>query len=192
MKKGPSMIELSSTDLETALITLGKLLQDKGFSYEVVAIGGGGLLLIGLMIRTTKDLDLVALIDNGELISAKPLPNPLLQAIEEVAITFNMSKDWVNIGPSDLLTFGLPDGFKSRMSIIRHGGLTIHLAGRFDQICFKLYATVDQGPTSKHYADLKYLKPNKIELEEAKRWCITHDTSEAFFQELEIVISQLR
>ncbi len=186
------MIELSSTDLETALITLGKLLQDKGFSYEVVAIGGGGLLLIGLMIRTTKDLDLVALIDNGELISAKPLPNPLLQAIEEVAITFNMSKDWVNIGPSDLLTFGLPDGFKSRMSIIRHGGLTIHLAGRFDQICFKLYATVDQGPTSKHYADLKYLKPNKIELEEAKRWCITHDTSEAFFQELEIVISQLR
>src|SRR6267154_3047240 len=112
------MAELNAVELETALAILGKLLQDRGFYYEVVAIGGGALLLIGLMIRTTKDLDLVALIDEGELISAKPLPNPLVQAIEEVAITFNMRKDWVNIGPSDLLTLGLPHGFKSRMSTI--------------------------------------------------------------------------
>ena len=185
------MTKLSTADLEMALITLGQLLQDKGFYYEVVAIGGGGLLLIGLMIRTTKDLDLVALIDRGEFISAKPLPNPLLQAIEEVAVAFNMNKDWVNIGPSDLLTLGLPNGFKSRMSTIRYEGLTIHLAGRFDQICFKLYAAVDQGPTSKHYGDLKYLQPNKTELEEARRWCITHDTSEEFFKELETVINEL-
>ena len=86
------MTELSTTDLETALTTLGKLIQDKGLYYEVVAVGGGGLLLIGLMIRTTKDLDLVALIDKGEFISAKPLPNPLIKAIEEVAVTFNMIK----------------------------------------------------------------------------------------------------
>jgi hypothetical protein len=150
------------------------------------------LLLIGLMIRTTNDLDLVALVDKGEFISAKPLPNPLVQAIEEVAIAFDMSKDWINIGPSDLLTFGLPHGFKNRMSTIRYGGLTIHLAGRFDQICFKLYAAVDHGPTSKHYADLKYLKPDKNELEEAKKWCITHDPSEPFFTELEAVVKELR
>lgn len=185
------MTDLSSVDLEIALSTLGKLIEDKGFYYEVVVIGGGGLLLIGLMIRTTKDLDLVALIDKGEFISAKPLPNPLIQAIEEVAVAFNMNKDWINIGPSDLLTLGLPNGFKSRMSTIRYGGLTTHLAGRFDQICFKLYATVDQGPTSKHYADLKFLKPNKDELAEAQEWCITHDTSEGFFKELEAVVNEL-
>ncbi len=185
------MTDLNVADLETALTTLGKLIQDKGFYYEIVAIGGGGLLLIGLMIRTTKDLDLVALIDKGEFISAKPLPNPLVQAIEEVAVAFNMSKDWINIGPSDLLTLGLPNGFKNRLTTIHYGGLTIHLAGRFDQICFKLYATVDQGPTSKHYVDLKYLKPSLIELAEAKQWCITHDTSEGFFQELEAVINEL-
>lgn len=77
------------------------------------------------------------------------------------------------------------------MSTIRYGGLTIHLAGRFDQICFKLYATVDQGPTSKHYADLKHLKPSKHELAEAKKWCITHDPSEGFSKELETVINEL-
>src|ERR1700722_18657374 len=109
------MADLSAADLETALTTLGKLLRDRSLDYQVVAIGGGGLLLIGLMIRTTKDLDLVALIDKGEFISAKPLPSPLLQAIEDVAIAFNMSKDWINIGPSDLLTLGLPHGFKNRM-----------------------------------------------------------------------------
>lgn len=185
------MIDLSFADLETALAALGKLLQDRDLEYQLVAIGGGGLLLIGLMIRTTKDLDLVALIDKGEFISAKPLPNPLMQAIEDVAIAFNMSRDWINIGPSDLLTLGLPYGFKSRMSTIHYGGLTIHLAGRFDQICFKLYATVDQGPTSKHYTDLKYLKPNKDELEEAKHWCITHDSSEGFVTELEAVVNEL-
>ncbi|MBS0628382.1 MAG: hypothetical protein JSS09_09245, partial [Verrucomicrobia bacterium] len=128
------MTELNIANLETALTALGKLLQDRGLNYQIVAIGGGGLLLIGLMIRTTKDLDLVALVDKGEFISAKPLPNPLIQAIEEVAIAFNMSKDWINIGPSDLLTLGLPHGFKNRMSTVRYGGLTIHLAGRFDQI----------------------------------------------------------
>lgn len=70
--------------LKIALAALGKLLQDRNLDYQIVAIGGGGLLLIGLMIRTTKDLDLVALIDKGEFISAKPLPNPLMQAIEAV------------------------------------------------------------------------------------------------------------
>lgn len=181
----------SAADLETALSTLGKVLQDRNLDFQVVAIGGGGLLLIGLMIRTTKDLDLVALIDKGEFISAKPLPQPLVQAIEEVAIAFNLSKDWINIGPSDLLTLGLPYGFEDRMSTVRYGGLTIHLAGRFDQICFKLYATVDQGPTSKHYMDLKYLKPTKHELAEAKQWCVTHDTSEGFFKEIEAVVNEL-
>ncbi len=68
------MTDLSAADLETALAALGKLLQDRNLDYQVVAIGGGGLLLVGLMIRTTKDLDLVALIEKGELISAKRQP----------------------------------------------------------------------------------------------------------------------
>lgn len=185
------MNDFGFIDLENALTALGKLLQERNLHYEIVAIGGGGLLLIGLLLRTTKDLDLVALIDKGELISAKPLPTPLIQAIEEVAVAFNMRKDWINIGPSDLLALGLPKGFKNRMSTIYYDGLTIHLAGRFDQICFKLYAAVDQGPTSKHYADLKYLKPDRDELEKAKKWCVTHDSSEAFFIDLETAIKEL-
>jgi hypothetical protein len=185
------MQEFNTPTLETALKTLGRLLNSRGLHYEVVAIGGGALLLLGFMIRTTKDLDLVALINKSEFISANPLPKPLIQAIEEVAITYNLRKDWINTGPADLLTLGLPIGFKNRMSTIDYEGLTIHLAGRFDQICFKLYATVDQGPKSKHYIDLKHLKPNKAELEEAKKWCITHDISRAFLHDIELVIKEI-
>jgi hypothetical protein len=65
-----------------------------------------------------------------------------------------------------------------------YNGLTIHLADRFDQIFFKLYASVDQGPRSKHFADLIALKPTIDELNQAKNWCISHDVSENF--ELEI------
>lgn len=115
------MHEFGATDLETALSTLGQLLKDRSLYYEVVAIGGGGLLLIGQMIRSTKDLDIVARVDKGKLISAKPLPNPLDQAIQEVGIALNLRKDWINTGPSDLFKMGLPEGFKGacKQSIIR-------------------------------------------------------------------------
>ena len=37
--------------LEEALETLGELLGERGCSYDVVAIGGGSLLLLGLITR---------------------------------------------------------------------------------------------------------------------------------------------
>src|SRR5665647_1668834 len=132
-------MEINYEVLEKALGVLGQLLLDQGLHYELVVIGGGGLLLLGYTLRSTNDLDLVALIDKGELISADPLPSPLLQAIKDVAFALNLRNDWVNAGPTDLFKMGLPEGFKERIHTSCYGGLTIHLADRFDQICFKLY-----------------------------------------------------
>lgn len=67
----------------------------------------------------------------------------------------------------------------------RHwGGLVLHLASRLDQIFFKLYAAVDQGPRSKHFEDLRRLVPSRDELVAAARWARTHDPSEGFRGEL--------
>jgi len=173
-------MNIDATTLEEALEALGQILADRGHHYEVVAIGGGGLLLLGHIIRMTKDLDLVALVESDQFISAKPLPVDLALAISEVGMQLQLGKEWVNAGPSGLFDAGLPEGFKSRMKTLHYGGLTLHLAGRFDQICFKLYASVDQGPHSKHFADLKLLEPTEAELAQAARWCITHDVSEDF------------
>lgn len=147
---------------------------------------------MGQIIRSTKDLDLVALVQSGELISARPLPPDLLLAINDVGKALELGKDWLNAGPASLFEMGLPKGFETRMQPRHFGGLTIYLAGRYDQICFKLYASVDQGPTSKHFADLKLLRPTEIELQAAKSWCITHDVSEEFAITLEQVVMSIK
>jgi hypothetical protein len=166
--------------LENALILLGqRLLQSKQY-YEVVAIGGGSLVLFGYIDRATKDLDLVAVMEAGRMISAKPLPQGLIEEIAEVGAALEISEFWVNGGPISLFNAGLPDGFENRLIIRKYGGLTIYFAGRFDQICFKLYAAVDQGPKSKHFADLKQLEPTPDELLQAKKWCLTQDASVEF------------
>lgn len=58
--------------------------------------------------------------------------------------------------------------------------LRVWMAGRFDMICFKLYAAVDQGTRSHHFQDLRELRPTRDELVAAGRWTTTHDPSSAF------------
>ena len=184
-------MEIDSVSLDEALLALGTLLEDRGHKYEIVAIGGGSLLLLGQIQRPTKDLDLVALVKEGQLISADPLPKILLQAAEEVAQALELRKDWINPGPADLLKMGLPRGFMDRAHARHYKGLTLHLADRLDQIFFKLYASVDQGPHSKHFADLIALNPSGVELEQAKIWCKSHDVSEAFEVEINKAVESI-
>ena len=184
-------MELDFTTLENALIMLGQRLLRSKQHYEVIAIGGASLVLLGYIDRTTKDLDLVALMEAGRLISAKPLPQGLLKEIMEVGTALELGEYWVNGGPTTLLESGLPEGFKGRLVVRNYDGLTIHFAGRLDQICFKLYAAVDQGPTSKHFADLKRLEPTHNELLTAKTWCLTQDVSLEFSVMLAQALSAL-
>jgi len=180
-----------STTLENTLIMLGQRLAQSKQHYEVVAIGGGSLVLLGHIDRTTKDLDLVAIMNAGRLISANPLPQALLKEIIAVGTALELGEHWINEGPSSLLETGLPDGFMKRLITRKYGGLTIHFAGRLDQICFKLYAAVDQGPKSKHFADLLRLKPTFDELLIAKNWCLTQDVSDEFSTMLAEALSAL-
>jgi hypothetical protein len=120
-------------ELERALEMLGELLADRGSPFEVYAVGGGSLLLLGFIERPTKDLDLVAVVRDGVFFSATPLPVGLKEAAVEVAALVGIDGDWLNPGPADLLRFGLPRGYETRMVTRRFGGLTVQLAGRFDQ-----------------------------------------------------------
>jgi hypothetical protein len=183
---------MDSNTLHEALTVLGTYLSDKGLKYELAAIGGGALLLLGRIIRPTKDLDVVALIDENRLISAHPLPPPLLAAIREVGTALKLPGDWINSAPADLWRMGLPEGFQDRLDPLHFGGLTLFCASRFDQVCFKLYASVDQGPHSKHFEDLKRLQPTQEELKKAEAWCKTHDVSEEFARCLTEALHELR
>lgn len=163
-----------------ALETLGELLDSRDQAADVAVIGGGALLLAKHIARPTKDLDAVAIHDGNALVSSDPLPEYLREATEDVARILDLDPRWFNGGPTDLLEFGLPEGFLERAQVQQFGTLTLRVADRLDQVHFKLYAAADQGPESRHVQDLLRLSPTESELETAASWCRTHDPSPGF------------
>jgi len=166
------------------LAALAEQLAARDASFEIVVIGGSALVALELIQRSTRDVDIVGLRQGDELVSAKPLPAELQSARDQVARDFRIPEAWLNAGPTDLLDFGLPDGFTHRLESVSYGpALTVHYASRLDQIHFKLYATAD-GRAVRHEADLRALNPSVEELLQAARWTRTHDPSEGFHEEL--------
>ena len=172
--------------IEKALKLLnGRLTLNQSGHFSLVVCGGAALNAMHLIQRTTKDVDIVALMDsNDQLVDPAPLPDELLVAAKEVADTLNLPQGWLNNGPSSgdggLFRLGLPDGFKDRLIRNYQGEkLKIYFISRLDQIHFKLYAAVDQLG-SYHASDLKQLSPSDDELLQAVRWATTHDPSECF------------
>ncbi len=175
------MDAIGKSQLEAALGALGELLEARGARYEVVLVGGGNLILRGLVSRpTTKDLDILGLWTPDGVAPMRPMPEPLLMAIDDVARAFGLAADWLNTGPDSLLDFGLPVGFATRLERRDFGGLVAWLAGRFDMVCFKLYAAVDQGSRSRHFQDLGDLRPERDALLDAAHWATSHDPSPGF------------
>jgi hypothetical protein len=112
--------------------------------------------------------------------STYPLPEALREARDRVARDFDLDPNWLNAGPTDLLKWGLPEGFMNRIVTRRYGdALTVHFASRFDQIHFKLCAMVDQAG-GRHEADLRALHPSVQELMAAARWSMTQDPSPGY------------
>lgn len=170
--------------LEEALTTLGEVLAHRGEAHYVVLIGGSALLHLGLVTRTTYDVDVVGLMRDGRLVGAEPMPASLRAAADDVARALGLATTWFNSAPTTLLDFGLPNGFLERCCQRRYGTLGVSVAARLDQVHFKLYAATDQGPRSKHMADLQALHPTSEELLAAARWCRTQDPSEGFLSSL--------
>jgi hypothetical protein len=179
----------SAEAVEQVLEALGEQLTVAEESYELVVIGGSGLLILGTIERATRDVDLVALRSGSTLKSPDPLPDSLREARDRVARDFSLPEHWLNSGPAGLLDFELPAGFMKRVEPRNYGDhLTVHFASRFDQIHFKLYASVDAGP-GKHSRDLEALAPTPEELVKAARWTRTHDPSPGFAEVLRRVLA---
>jgi hypothetical protein len=173
--------DLPIVDVDAAdelLSALEQQLAALGESYDLIVAGGAALLALGLVSRPTRDVDLLALKGPAGLHRADPLPPLLARARDRVARDFAVPTTWLNNGPTSLLDLGLPEGFEDRVTVREYGrALRVRFASRLDQIHFKLYAMVDQGP-GKHEADLRALEPTTEELVAAARWSRTHDPSE--------------
>ena len=187
----------NKTRIEQALTLLEARLRRNGAAPQrLVVCGGSALIAMGVVSRTTKDFDIVALMDETEhLLAPVPLPEGLLTAAKEIAPFLEVEGNWLNNGPSrgegGLFQMGLPEGFVGRLTEKEYGPrLAVYFIGRLDQIHFKLYAAADQRDGT-HLNDLKALHPTAAELEAAARWAMTHDVSEGFKMVLKELLTQV-
>jgi hypothetical protein len=174
-------------EIETVFMALSEQLDAEGVKrLEMLVCGGAALNILGYVLRTTKDVDVIAFVDKKNdgssiLTKATSLLKPaLVQAAKRVQRDFNLPGNWLNDGPASVMDLGLPEGLMDRVETRTYGeNLIIHFLGRYDQIHFKLHAAVDQSG-GKHYDDLMALRPTAQELEDAANWTITHDPSEGY------------
>lgn len=157
--------------IEMLLIKLADVYEAlEGPPLKIFICGGAALSVLGLVDRTTKDIDIVAPCE---------LPPTFFDAAKIVGREFGLPENWINQGPKMLAEMGLPDGFENRAFTKRYGKrLTACFASRLDQIFFKTYASVDRA--GYHVDDLLALGPTTDELIAAAAWCMQHDVSEAF------------
>ena len=189
-------MKLSDGNLESALSLLGGRLRLKDTPpVRLVVCGGSALIAMGLVSRTTDDVDVVALVDSMErLINPTPFPAYLEEAIREVAIVLNLPEHWLNNDPSSdsggLFQTGLPVGLFSRTHRRKYGShLAVYFIDRIDQIFFKVFAAADRSGV--HVDDLAALEPSSEEMESAARWCMKHDPSDGFRMILISMFEQL-
>ena len=177
---------MTSAEIEDMLNALGEQLDAVSAEpIELIICGGSALNLHGIIQRATKDVDVVAIRSDDDkgphYITAKPLPEVVLEARARVARDFNVPVDWLNDGPAGLMRWGIPSGFESRLIARRYGDrLTLQLLGRFDLICLKLEALADSDIGSRHFQDLVALKPTNDELRAASAWTLTQNEPDGF------------
>lgn len=186
-------MKIDNKSIDVVLKALNAQLETINKRIELVVCGGSALAAIGLVKRTTKDIDVLGIVErnNGKLLIKKAvLPNWFEEAANKVARDFNLPKDWINAGPTSLVDLGLPEGLENRLKMLSYGkNLTVHYISRLDQIFLKLYAAVDRG--GYHLQDLMKLKPSEEEIEKAARWSMTHDVSEGYWSVLKSLLRRL-
>lgn len=156
---------------------------------ELVVCGGSALIASHLVQRTTQDVDVVAMMRAGVLITAEPLPAYLVEAVVRVSEILNLPNDWLNNGPAAQFDMGLPEGFSERLTKATIGEkLTIYYISRIDQIYFKTFAAADRG--GYHITDLQTLMPSHEEISNAAAWCTEQDVSEGFRMLLKEMLTQ--
>jgi hypothetical protein len=187
------MPHLTPETLEKVFLALSAFLEDaEAPAEELVVVGGSALLALGLVSRTTRDVDILADVDPVKgLIDPRPISDTLKHAAQKVAEELLLPADWLNTGPADQIQAGLPEGFAERLTRREYGSrLTVYFPDRTDLIHLKLFAVVDQG-AGRHSRDLMALQPSDAEMLRAARWVLSQDASDVFPQIVQTTLKAL-
>lgn len=128
-------------------------LHERGLRFEAVVIGGSALVLLGLITRTTVDVDVID----------PRVPDHVLSAAEAFAASqvgreLGIVSGWLNSKAHEFVGVygGLPEGWRSRLVPLWSGkALVLRTLARLDLLATKLVAFVDRGTDA---ADLEALR----------------------------------
>ncbi len=86
-------------EVDKILGALGEWLDDlKKGPIDLLVCGGAALQALGYVLRTTQDVDILAIVYNrSTLENKKTLPSHLLEAASKVAKDFNLPYNWINL-----------------------------------------------------------------------------------------------
>jgi hypothetical protein len=175
---------IESSNIDGILAALDRQIGVLGGTPLALAVcGGTALAALGLVDRTTKDVDVLGIVieakDSLIIQRITDFPGWLVEAATRVGRDFDLPPDWLNLGPAAQVESGVPEGFERRLVKKQYGQyLSVFFIGRLDQIHFKLYAAVDRNDY--HVQDLFALDPTEEEMEKAAIWTVTQDVSETF------------
>lgn len=171
---------LDPQNLDSAFSLLSELIAARSPSdpYSLVVCGGSALLAQKIISRSTHDVDVLAIREDGGMALAYPLPLALKQAAAEVATELQLEANWLNGMASlhfpdlfpDLAL--LPQSFWQQMEARDYGPcLRTSFVSRTGQILLKTYAALNRAEP-RDLDDLRSLAPDGSEAESAVRWVL--------------------
>ena len=178
----------SAEEIDGTLQRLGKrLLYEYAEPISLVVCGGSALNVLNIARRTTRDVDVLAIVEETakgiQLRYDRPLPKDFCGLVAAVGHDLGLSDDWLNMGPKDVLqVYGAPLGMTDRWQRREYGpSLTVYFVSRLDQVHFKLLAAADPKAEPRHLEDLiQRIKPTAEEVRAAVGWLLGRKTSSWF------------
>ena len=159
-------------------------LADLGLRFEGVIIGGSALVLMGVVSRLTRDVDVLM----------PTLPEAIANAARDFAgqqrqAGHDIIDDWLNNGPVQLGEV-LPAGWRDRVEPLFKGeAIVFNTLGRIDLLMSKLFALADRGSDLE---DCLALKPTTEELAECLPWLEQQDANTMWPAHVQQTIAALR
>jgi hypothetical protein len=149
------------------LVAFDRYLAERALRFDGVVVGGAALNLLGVVVRPTKDCDILD----------PELPEEIKAAARAFAAEMRgngeaLEDDWLNNGPAALAKQLLP-AWEERVRIVFAGmAIQLRCPGREDLLCTKLFALCDRGLD---LADCMALAPTADELASLLPWLEKQD-----------------
>jgi len=172
-------------EIERALSTLSRRMAHSGAQdLEVLCCGASALCVLGLLSRSTMDVDVLGIIsDAKEVVPCEHFSPEMEFAITASGRELGLPDDWFNGSASTLLQRTLPIGTLERYKKHRQvfgECLVVRFLDRMDQVALKLFAAMDPKDGQRHLRDLEEISPTRPEIIHAITWMTAWKSNQAF------------